>query len=247
MTDRDLTGSRCRRDSGMAGRVACAGGAPRARAGELCRERRRRRGAFRPALCAAVAEHAPIATRSRCRSSRRFRAIAQWSTSCGPSSAGTRSRVVLRANKTRVPNSAAISPAFSRPRLSLRHRLRPFRHAPTSDHGGDLPCRVTCLEFMRAFLEGRLSEEQVLNYRQETGGNGISSYPHPWLMPDFWQFPTVSMGLGPLMAIYQARASSNIWRTAARRHREPQGVGFHGRRRDGRAGIAGPFRSLAGA
>src|SRR5215217_3666900 len=54
-------------------------------------------------------------------------------------------------------------------------------------------------------MEGRLSEEQLLNFRQEVDGKGISSYPHPKLMPEFWQFPTVSMGLGPLMAIYQAR------------------------------------------
>lgn len=59
--------------------------------------------------------------------------------------------------------------------------------------------------YARAFLEGRITEEQLLNFRQEVAGNGLSSYPHPWLMPDFWQFPTVSMGLGPLQAIYQAR------------------------------------------
>jgi pyruvate dehydrogenase E1 component len=59
--------------------------------------------------------------------------------------------------------------------------------------------------YARAFLLGLLSEEQLDNYRQEVDGKGLSSYPHPWLMPDFWQFPTVSMGLGPLMAIYQAR------------------------------------------
>jgi pyruvate dehydrogenase E1 component len=59
--------------------------------------------------------------------------------------------------------------------------------------------------YARAFLENRLSEDQLLRFRQEVGGGGLSSYPHPWLMPDFWQFPTVSMGLGPLMAIYQAR------------------------------------------
>jgi len=58
--------------------------------------------------------------------------------------------------------------------------------------------------YARAFLEGRLSEEQLANYRQEVGGNGLCSYPHPWLMPGFWQFPTGSMGLGPLNAIYQA-------------------------------------------
>lgn len=59
--------------------------------------------------------------------------------------------------------------------------------------------------YARAFLEGRLTEEQLAHFRQEVGGKGISSYPHPWSMPDFWQFPTVSMGLGPLQAIYQAR------------------------------------------
>jgi len=59
--------------------------------------------------------------------------------------------------------------------------------------------------YARAFLEGRISEEQLTNFRMETGGKGLSSYPHPWLMPDFWQFPTVSMGLGPIMGIYQAR------------------------------------------
>ncbi len=59
--------------------------------------------------------------------------------------------------------------------------------------------------YARAFVEGRLNEEQLLNFRREVEGKGLSSYPHPFLMPDFWQFPTVSMGLGPLMAIYQAR------------------------------------------
>ena len=59
--------------------------------------------------------------------------------------------------------------------------------------------------YARAFLEGRISEQQLVHFRQEVAGKGLSSYPHPWLMPDFWQFPTVSMGLGPLMAIYQAR------------------------------------------
>ncbi len=59
--------------------------------------------------------------------------------------------------------------------------------------------------YARAFLLGQLTEEQLDNFRQEVDGKGLSSYPHPWLMPDFWQFPTVSMGLGPLMAIYQAR------------------------------------------
>ena len=58
--------------------------------------------------------------------------------------------------------------------------------------------------YARSYLEGRLSEEKLNNFRREISGKGLSSYPHPWLMPDYWQFPTVSMGLGPIMAIYQA-------------------------------------------
>jgi pyruvate dehydrogenase E1 component len=83
-----------------------------------------------------------------------------------------------------------------------------FWHAPTEDHGGDLlyiQGHSSPGVYARAFLEGRLTEEQLVNFRREVDGNGLSSYPHPKLMPEFWQFPTVSMGLGPLMAIYQAR------------------------------------------
>jgi len=83
-----------------------------------------------------------------------------------------------------------------------------FFHAPTDTHGGDLlyiQGHSATGIYARAYLEGRLSAEQLDNFRREVDGKGISSYPHPWLMPDFWQLPTVSMGLGPLMAIYQAR------------------------------------------
>jgi len=83
-----------------------------------------------------------------------------------------------------------------------------FWRAPGPGHPGDLVYMQGHSSpgiYGRAYLEGRLSEEQLSRFRQETGGNGLSSYPHPWLMPDFWQFPTVSMGLGPMMAIYQAR------------------------------------------
>jgi len=83
-----------------------------------------------------------------------------------------------------------------------------FWHAENENHGGDLVYiqgHVSPGVYARAYLEGRLSEEQLLNFRQEVDGKGLSSYPHPKLMPEFWQFPTVSMGLGPLMAIYQAR------------------------------------------
>ncbi len=87
-----------------------------------------------------------------------------------------------------------------------------FWHAESADggktHGGDLlyiQGHSSPGIYARAFLEGRITEEQLNNFRREVDGRGISSYPHPKLMPEFWQFPTVSMGLGPLMGIYQAR------------------------------------------
>ena len=83
-----------------------------------------------------------------------------------------------------------------------------FWHAPDDKHGGDMVFiqgHSAPGIYARAFLEGRISEGQMNRFRQEVDGGGLSSYPHPWLMPDFWQFPTVSMGLGPIMAIYQAR------------------------------------------
>ncbi|HMK23306.1 MAG TPA: hypothetical protein VK466_13305, partial [Terriglobales bacterium] len=83
-----------------------------------------------------------------------------------------------------------------------------FWHAPSEKHGGDLVYMQGHSApgiYARAFLEGRITGEQVDNFRQEVEGRGLPSYPHPWLMPDFWQFPTVSMGLGPITAIYQAR------------------------------------------
>ena len=87
-----------------------------------------------------------------------------------------------------------------------------FWHADNTDAGGDHGGDLLYIQghsapgvYARAFMEGRISEEQLLNFRQEVDGKGLSSYPHPKLMPEFWQFPTVSMGLGPIMAIYQAR------------------------------------------
>ncbi|WP_022980095.1 pyruvate dehydrogenase (acetyl-transferring), homodimeric type [Ideonella sp. B508-1] len=99
---------------------------------------------------------------------------------------------------------------------SLAHMLAAgfnhFWHADDTDQGGKHGGDLLYIQghsapgiYARAFLEGRISEEQLLNFRQEVDGKGLSSYPHPKLMPEFWQFPTVSMGLGPLMAIYQAR------------------------------------------
>src|ERR1700674_14037 len=83
-----------------------------------------------------------------------------------------------------------------------------FFQAARDGHGGDLvyfqPHSAPGV-YARAFLEGRLSEGQLANFRQEVQGDGLCSYPHPWLMPEFWQFPTGSMGIGPISAIYQAR------------------------------------------
>ncbi|NNM61034.1 MAG: pyruvate dehydrogenase (acetyl-transferring), homodimeric type [Steroidobacteraceae bacterium] len=83
-----------------------------------------------------------------------------------------------------------------------------FWRARSAAHAGDLVFMQGHSSpgiYARAYLEGRMTEEQLLRFRREVGGGGLSSYPHPWLMPDFWQFPTVSMGLGPMNAIFQAR------------------------------------------
>ncbi|MGH8372419.1 MAG: pyruvate dehydrogenase (acetyl-transferring), homodimeric type, partial [Gammaproteobacteria bacterium] len=83
-----------------------------------------------------------------------------------------------------------------------------FWRAPSKDSGGDLVYAQGHSSpgiYARSFLEGRFTEQQLLNFRREVERDGLSSYPHPWLMHDYWQFPTVSMGLGPLQAIYQAR------------------------------------------
>lgn len=115
--------------------------------------------------------------------------------------------IVLKANKTSSELGGHIA-SFQSAATLYDTGFMHFWHAPNEAHGGDLVMvqgHSSPGIYARAFLEGRLSEDQLLNFRQEAGGKGISSYPHPWLMPDFWQFPTVSMGLGPLMAIYQAR------------------------------------------
>ena len=115
--------------------------------------------------------------------------------------------IVLRANKTSSELGGHIA-SFQSSALLYDTGFMHFWHAPSAEHGGDLifvQGHVAPGIYARSFLEGRLTEERLLKFRQEVDGDGISSYPHPWLMPDYWQFPTVSMGLGPLMAIYQAR------------------------------------------
>ena len=115
--------------------------------------------------------------------------------------------MVVRANKQSSELGGHIA-SFASAATLYDVGFNHFFHAPSENHGGDLVFfqgHSSPGVYARAFLEGRITQEQLDNFRQEVGGKGVSSYPHPWLMPDFWQFPTVSMGLGPLQAIYQAR------------------------------------------
>ncbi|MBL8383534.1 MAG: alpha-ketoglutarate dehydrogenase [Burkholderiales bacterium] len=115
--------------------------------------------------------------------------------------------MVVRANKAaaelggHIASYASVADLFE---VGFNH----FFRGSDAPGGGDLvffqPHSAPGV-YARAFLEGRLGEDRLANYRREVGGRGLSSYPHPWLMPDFWQFPTGSMGLGPIQAVYQAR------------------------------------------
>ncbi len=115
--------------------------------------------------------------------------------------------MVLRANKVSSElggHVASFASAATLYDVGFNH----FFRAPSASFGGDLiflQGHSAPGFYARAFLEGRITHEQLEHFRQEVDGKGLSSYPHPWLMPDFWQFPTVSMGLGPIMSIYQAR------------------------------------------
>jgi len=119
--------------------------------------------------------------------------------------------MVVRANRLDPPDGGDLGghiASFASLATMIGAGMNHFWHAPHEGHGGDLVYfqgHSAPGIYGRAFLEGRLTEAQLASFRQEVDGKGLSSYPHPKLMPDFWQFPTVSMGLGPLMAIYQAR------------------------------------------
>jgi pyruvate dehydrogenase E1 component len=128
---------------------------------------------------------------------RRIRSFIRWNAMA----------MVVQANRISTELGGHIS-SFASSATLFDVGFNHFFHAPTQERDGDLiffQGHSAPGVYARAFLEGRLSEEQLYSFRQEVDGNGLSSYPHPWLMPGFWQFPTVSMGLGPLMAIYQAR------------------------------------------
>ena len=128
---------------------------------------------------------------------RRIRSLVRWNALA----------MVMKANKHDPDLGGHIS-SFASSATLYDIGFNYFFQAPTEEHGGDLVFfqgHASPGVYARAFLEGRISEDQLNNFRQEVDGHGLSSYPHPWLMPDFWQFPTVSMGLGPIQAIYQAR------------------------------------------
>ena len=128
---------------------------------------------------------------------RRIRALIRWNAIMA----------VLRAN-TKSPGIGGHIASFQSAATLYDVGFNHFFRAENESFGGDLVYfqgHSSPGIYARAFLEGRMTEEQLDNFRMETKGNGLSSYPHPWLMPEFWQFPTVSMGLGPLMGIYQAR------------------------------------------
>jgi len=128
---------------------------------------------------------------------RRIRSLIRWNAMA----------MVVRANKESSELGGHIA-SFASAATIYDVGFNHFFHGPNENHGGDLIFTQGHSApgiYARAYLEGRLNEDQLDNFRQEVDGSGLSSYPHPWLMPDFWQFPTVSMGLGPIMAIYQAR------------------------------------------
>ena len=115
--------------------------------------------------------------------------------------------MVMRANRDSADLGGHIA-SFASSATLYDIGFNHFWRAPGKDHGGDLiffQGHSAPGIYARAFLEGRLTEKQMDNFRRESEGEGVPSYPHPWLMNEFWQFPTVSMGLGPIMAIYQAR------------------------------------------
>ncbi len=128
---------------------------------------------------------------------RRIRSLVRWNALA----------TVMRANK-KDPDLGGHISTFASSATLYDIGFNYFFQAPTAEHGGDLiyfQGHAAPGVYARAFLEGRISEAQLQQFRQEVDGDGLSSYPHPHLMPDFWQFPTVSMGLGPIQAIYQAR------------------------------------------
>ena len=165
-------------------------------------ERTRRRGAYLPFDATTAYQNTiPVGKEQKSPGNHemehRIRSINRWNAAA----------LVLRAGKKDLELGGHIA-SFQSSATLYDVGFNHFWRAPNDEQDGDLiyfQGHIAPGVYSRAFLEGRLSEEQLDSFRQEVDGNGLSSYPHPWLMDDFWQFPTVSMGLGPLMAIYQAR------------------------------------------
>lgn len=127
----------------------------------------------------------------------KIRAITRWNAMA----------IVVRASKNEMDLGGHIG-TFASAAILYDVGFNHFWRGPMAAHGGDMifiQGHSSPGIYARSFLEGRITEEQLNNFRQEVAGKGLSSYPHPWLMPEYWQFPTVSMGLGPLQAIYQAK------------------------------------------
>jgi pyruvate dehydrogenase E1 component len=128
---------------------------------------------------------------------RRIRSLVRWNALA----------TVMRANMDNDDELGGHIASFASSATLYDVGFNHFFRAPSDENEGDLVFfqgHSAPGVYARAYLEGRISEEQLDNFRREVDGKGLSSYPHPWLMPDFWQFPTVSMGLGPIQAIYQA-------------------------------------------
>ncbi|MFT6340733.1 MAG: pyruvate dehydrogenase E1 component [Alcanivorax sp.] len=128
---------------------------------------------------------------------RRVRSLVRWNALA----------MVMRANMDNDDELGGHIASFASSATLYDVGFNHFFRAPSDKNEGDLVFfqgHSAPGVYARAYLEGRISEEQLDNFRREVDGKGLSSYPHPWLMPDFWQFPTVSMGLGPIQAIYQA-------------------------------------------
>lgn len=165
-------------------------------------ERTRRRGAHLPfEATTAYLNTIPVAKEQKSPGNHelehRIRSINRWNAMA----------MVLRAGKKDLELGGHIA-SFQSSATLYDVGFNHFWRAHNDEQEGDLVYfqgHIAPGVYSRAFLEGRISEQQMDSFRQEVDGGGLSSYPHPWLMPDFWQFPTVSMGLGPLMAIYQAR------------------------------------------
>jgi len=169
-------------------------------------EKARRSGAFIPfSANTAYINTIPVALEARSPGNAEFeeriRSFIRWNAMA----------MVVRANRLEPPDGGDLGghiASFASLATMIGAGMNHFWHAPHEGHGGDLVYfqgHSAPGIYGRAYVEGRLDEARLLKFRQEVDGQGLPSYPHPKLMPDFWQFPTVSMGLGPIMAIYQAR------------------------------------------